>query len=252
MPVPARPEKLLEAMYGPAWQVPDPAFQFTTPDRTIRAFNDWFRGTQPGLRYWDRRSYADARRPLRPRPSPLARRAHRAATELGAEVLDVGAGRGADSLWLARRGHRVTAYDYVLRGLEPTAHLAAADGLHLDVRPLNLTEWRSVLAEGALLARRPGPKVVLASHLVDATSAPGREGLVRLCSMAMRDGGRLLADFHLLDPDDADVPDRLEWMVGRPDVEAFTTLVRDAGATEVDVRVVERGGRPTAEVVGAW
>ena len=55
VPVPARPEKLLEAMYGPGWQVPDPAFKFTTPDRTIRAFDDWFRGIQPGIRHWDRK-----------------------------------------------------------------------------------------------------------------------------------------------------------------------------------------------------
>ncbi len=55
MPVPAVPERLLEATYGPGWKVPDPAFKFTTPERTTRALEGWFRGTQPGIRYWERR-----------------------------------------------------------------------------------------------------------------------------------------------------------------------------------------------------
>jgi len=55
MPVPAEPERLLEAMYGPGWRVPDPAFQFSTSARTIRAFNDWFRGLGPNRRLWQRR-----------------------------------------------------------------------------------------------------------------------------------------------------------------------------------------------------
>ena len=247
MPVPARPEKLLEAMYGPSWQVPDPAFKFSTPERTTRAFDEWFRGTQPGIRYWDRRSFATADKPLRPNPSSLARRAGTVAKQRGAEVLDIGAGRGADSVWLARQGIPVTAYDYVPRALEPARARAEEESLDLQVRPLNLTEWRSVYAEGARLASRPRARVILARHVVDATSAVGRESLARLCSMALREGGQLLAEFHLpsegLDP---------EWMVGRPDADAFTTLLRGAGASRVDVRMLERDGRPTVRVVGVW
>ncbi len=43
-PAPARPEKLLEAMYGPSWKVPDPAFKFETPRETHR----WSRRSRPG------------------------------------------------------------------------------------------------------------------------------------------------------------------------------------------------------------
>jgi SAM-dependent methyltransferase len=253
MPVPARPEKLLEAMYGPQWRTPDPAFKFSTPDRTIRAFDDWFRGIQPGIRYWERRAYFTARRPLRENPTMLARRAHAMATTLGAEVLDIGAGRGSDSLWLARQGHAVTAYDYVPRALGPAGACADEESLALDVRYLNLAEWRSVYAEGARLAQRPRPRVVLARHVVDATSASGREALARLCSMALREGGRLLAEFHL--PDDDDPPendDDLAWLVGRPDLDTFSTLLRDAGASRVQVRELRTNGRPTVRLVGVW
>ncbi len=247
VPVPARPEKLLEATYGPGWRTPDPAFKFTTPDRTVHAFEDWFRGTQPGVRYWDRKAFQNARRPLPQKPSALARNAATAARALGAELLDVGAGRGVDAVWLARQGHAVTAYDYTRRGLGVAADLAAAEGLDLTTRDLNLTEWRSVLAEGARLAHRPGPKVVVARHLLDATTAEGQESFGRLCSMALRDGGQVHAEFFLVDGED-----RPEWMLTRPDPAAVTTLLRDAGATQVDVTEKTRGGRPLARVVGVW
>jgi hypothetical protein len=263
MPVPAAPERLLEATYGPGWKVPDPAFKFTTPDRTVRALEGWFRGTQPGIRYWERRAASRPDQDFRA-PSVLAKRAARYAQEHDAEVLDVGAGRGADSVWLARQGVTVTAYDYVPRALRDAAAVAATEGLPLEVRPLNLTEWRSTLSEGARLAADPRPRVVLARHVMDATTSFGRESLARLCSMALRGaGGRLLADLYVVDrsPDeDADEgarevdPDQdgPEWMVGRPDPEALTTLLRKAGATRVTVKRLPDRDRPTVRVVGEW
>lgn len=250
MPVPARPEHLLEATYGAGWRVPDPAFKFETPRRTTRALDDWFRGLQPGIRYWHRRAHASSRRPLRARPSVLARRAAQESRRLGgAEILDVGAGRGADSLWLARRGIAVTAYDYVPEALPPALEVAQRESLPLDVRYLNLTEWRSVLAEGARLAHRPGPRVVLANHVVDATSDVGRRSLGRLCSMALREGGRLFAQFYV--HDGVGTPPR-EWMVGKPDADAFVDVVKDSGASRVDVKMVTAQGTPAVQVMGVW
>lgn len=250
MPVPARPEKLLEATYGPGWKVPDPAFKFSTPERTIRALDGWFRGNQPNVRYWERRANVVAGRPLRD-PSALARLAHKTAEELGADVLDVGAGRGADSLWLAQQGHSVTAFDYVARAMKGVQALADEQRLELEVRDLNLTEWRSVYAEGARLAQTPRPRVVLARHVLDATSSVGRESLARLCSMALRDGGRLLAEFHVPGEGGADA-DPVEWMVGPPQVDAVTMLLRSAGASRIDVKDLPRRGRPTVRLVGEW
>jgi hypothetical protein len=250
MPVPARPEKLLEAMYGPGWRTPDPAFKFVTPDRTVRAFNDWFRGTQPGSRFWARRASATSRNPLRPDPTPLARRALEMARELDAEVLDIGAGRGTDGLFLAREGVPVTVYDYTLKGLKQAQDVAAREGLPYDVRYLNLTEWRSVFAEGARLAHRPTPRVVIARHVLDATSEVGRDSLARLCSMALRSGGRLLAEFF---PGGADASDaRLPWMLGHPEVDGVEALLRRSGAVNVHVRHLKRGGREVVRIVGEW
>ncbi|MGI9156755.1 MAG: hypothetical protein ACR2FG_08975, partial [Marmoricola sp.] len=45
LPAPAEPGRMLAAMYGEGWQVPDPAFCFETPGSTVRRLNGWFRGT---------------------------------------------------------------------------------------------------------------------------------------------------------------------------------------------------------------
>ena len=66
---------MLEAMYGPSWAVPDPAFQFTTAERTVRQLSGWFRGTSTNRAAWER-AYSGARGRLpTSKPSPLARKA---------------------------------------------------------------------------------------------------------------------------------------------------------------------------------
>ncbi|MEX0429374.1 class I SAM-dependent methyltransferase [Nocardioides sp. DS6] len=194
LPAPAVPEKLLEAMYGAGWRVPDPAFKFEKDPHTQAQLNGWFRGTQVDLRRWDR-FYSGRRRKLpRGRASELAVLAHE---ELPADVhvLDVGAGRGRDAWYLARQGRTVTAYDYLPHAATAVRKQAEKKGLALDVRRLNLLEIRSVLGEGARVAHEPGQCAILAGHVLDATYAPGRQGFIRFARMALRGGGRLYASF---------------------------------------------------------
>ncbi|WP_193604553.1 class I SAM-dependent methyltransferase [Nocardioides dongkuii] len=191
-PAPARPDKLLEAMYGPTWRVPDPAFQFNTPEHIQARLNDWFRGLSPFRREWEAELAAHGT--LAGRPSDLARLLH-AEVPSKALVVEVGIGRGEDALWLARRGHAVVGYDYASQAGRVALRKAAARGLDLTKRRLSLTELRSVLGEGALMSRRPGPKALLARHLLDATTRFGRRNLVRFASMTLRGGGRLYAEF---------------------------------------------------------
>lgn len=192
-PAPARPEKLLEAMYGASWRVPDPAFKFETPRSTTLRLNDWFRGMTVFRRDWERKLIGPGGRVPKPVPSGLARYVAGRAPE-GAEILDVGAGLGVDALWLAVQGRRVTAYDYVTRASRGALVSAGRRGVDLTARPLNLTDFRSVLSEGARVVREPGERAILARHVLEATNRTGREGLMRFASLALRGGGTLYAD----------------------------------------------------------
>ena len=193
-PVVAEPERLLEAMYGPGWRVPDPAFKFETPRETVRRLNDWFRGMTVYRRDWERHLIGAGRKPPTAGPSDLAQYvAGHAPPE--ATVLDVGAGRCGDALWLAQQGRSVIALDYVPRAAIGALQKAREEGVALESRMLNLTDYRSVLPEGARAVREPGPHVMLARHVLDATNQTGRDGLMRYASMALRGRGTLYADF---------------------------------------------------------
>lgn len=190
---PARPEKLLEAMYGASWRVPDPAYKFETPRTVIDRFNAWFRGSSVWRREWERELIGPGGRRPSATPSGLAR-VVAAEVAPGTRVLDVGAGRGRDALWLARKGFETTAYDYVPRAARGALRIAEQEGLRFESRSLNLTEWRSTFAEIARISRVPGPKAILARHVFDATNKVGRDALARFASVALRGGGRLYAD----------------------------------------------------------
>lgn len=257
LPAPARPEKLLEATYGPGWKVPDPAFHFETPQSTHRRLNGWFRGIRVHRNEWDRR-YSTLREKLPPlQPSPLAQFVlEQEGTP--ARVVDVGAGRGTDALWFARQGIPVLTLDYAHGASNAVRRTAEEEGLDLDTGWMNLHELRSVLAQGARVAHLGGPPAVMANHLVDATDAAGLAALVRFARMAVSGGGRFYADFRCVEPGAKPGPrgkDRL-----RPvDVARVVRAFEDGGADIVlTTRVADTPqagtttGHAVARLVAQW
>ncbi len=191
LPAPADTDAFLTATYGPSWRVPDPAYKFETPVSTHRRLNGWFRGTRVRREAWDRSYSRLPRTPPPIEPSPFARWVRRREHGPPASVIDIGCGQGVDDLWFARQGASVLGLDYALRGSEAVAGLAAAEGVDLEFRGMNLCELRSVLAEGARVAHLEGPKVVTVRNVAEATDRVGRGHLWRACEMMLREGGRL-------------------------------------------------------------
>jgi 2-polyprenyl-3-methyl-5-hydroxy-6-metoxy-1,4-benzoquinol methylase len=104
-------------------------------------------------------------------------------------ALDAGAGEGADAIWLAGRGWRVTAVDISAVALERAAGHAAQAGDEvagrITWRRENLLEWQPAERGYDLVA----------AHYLHLPSA-GRQSLFRRLAAAVADGGTLLIVAH--------------------------------------------------------
>ncbi len=236
LPAPADPERLLEHTYGPGWRVPDPAFRYEKDPDVQRRFDEWFRGTRVHRSAWDHR-YGLARllAPYQP-PHDLTRHLHER-EHPDTWVLDIGCGRGRDVRWLAKQGRRTVGLDYSDVAMQFIANRAQEQGWPLELHVMNLLELRQVLAWGALLASRPGPRAVLARHVIDSTSPYGVDNFWRLVSMVLRPGDRVYLEF---------LTDEVH------DPEARACLTRALDPDDVVADIERRGGRVTSrsELVG--
>ncbi len=192
-PAPAAPERLLEAMYGPHWRTPDPAFKFETSEATVRRLDGWFRGTRGGRALqWDKAAPQALRQGLG--PSRFLRWARRHERAQGREVgtyVDLGCGAGVDVFSTARQGVPSWGLDFRPSHFKVVANRARRKELPATYRWTNFNELRSVLPTGAEIARTTGPRLVTARHLVDALDSSGRDLLLRFAEMVTRDDGRL-------------------------------------------------------------
>lgn len=188
-PVPARPEKLLEAMYGPSWKVPDPAYQFQTPRSTVRRLSGWFRGNQARKdAVWD--PWFRHNRPgKRVRPSEFVQWVHEREPTMVAAV-DIGCGHGDDVHYLADQGVPTIGVDYARQAFMARARRAARRDLPATYQWMSLTDLRSVIPFGVEVSRSPGT-VMLARHVLEATDEFGQENLLRLARSGLRGGGLL-------------------------------------------------------------
>ncbi|WP_193605063.1 class I SAM-dependent methyltransferase [Nocardioides dongkuii] len=133
--------------------------------------------------FWDSR-YAESERIWSGQPNP--RLLEHASDLPPGTALDVGCGEGADAVWLARRGWRVTGVDLSTVALERAARHAEEAGV------ADRCAWQQV----DLLAGDPLPEADLVSaqfmHLPDPQFATAYAAL----AAAVRPGGTLLVAAH--------------------------------------------------------
>jgi SAM-dependent methyltransferase len=150
-------------------------------------------------------------------------------------AVDVGCGEGADAIWLAGRGWRVTGVDFATAALGRAAAHAAPLGLEIDWVHSDVTAWdpgaaRFDLVSAQFMHLPPEPRAALFARLAGAV-APG---------------GTLLIVGHDLTDLDTDVP-------RTPIPERFFTAAEVAATLDPDrweIVAAERRPRTTLDPEG--
>jgi hypothetical protein len=156
--------------------------------------------------------------------------------QIGADeaVLDLGAGNGRDSVWLAAQGHPVRSSDYSRRSAVEVKALMQRTGV-ANVRPRQviLNETRHVFHLIAQLSREPHH--IYARQLVGCLDAAARENLFRLGASVLRGGQSMWLEFAVRHPG-ARAPEPVG-LVHRVDVDALTAEVERSGGRVVHLDV---------------
>jgi len=100
----------------------------------------------------------------------------------GMRALCVADGEGRNSVWLARQGLAVTAFDFSPAGIAKARRLAAQSGAQVDYRLSRVDEWRWDAAAYD----------VVAAIFVQFASPPERERMFEGMKRALKPGGLLI------------------------------------------------------------
>lgn len=138
--------------------------------------------TEDPTRFWD-----DHYRTPRAEPGANVRLTEIAADRPPGTALDLGCGAGGDTLWLARRGWRVTAAD--ISGVAIARLAGRAEALGLGDR---VTAERHDLAETFPAGRFD----FVSAHYLHTSFALPRARVLRRAAQALSPGGRLLVVDH--------------------------------------------------------
>ncbi|MFS3129457.1 class I SAM-dependent methyltransferase [Nocardioides sp. Bht2] len=221
-PAPADPEAMLRFLYGENWRIPDPSFKYADPLPGVRRLNGWLRGFRTYMGKWSEFYQSPRVHQVPAEGSEFASWVQPFLAD-GDPVADLGSGTGRDAIALAAAGHPVRAYDYSRfsrRHIQREVRRAKAD---VEVRPLILGELRTVLANGADLAR--APHHLYARQLLGCLEPAERANLWLLARMSLRWGGALLLEFSAEAPNaplpgPAPLVHRLEVASVRAEIEA--------------------------------
>lgn len=142
-------------------------------------------GAEPEAEFWDAR-YAGSDRVWSGNPNDVLVR--EAGGLKPGTALDLGCGEGADAVWLARRGWRVTAVDISRVALERAAGHAEAEGIAEGLIDWQRHDLGVTFPEGTY-------DLVSAQFLHSPNDMP-RERILRAAAAAVAPGGVLLVVGH--------------------------------------------------------
>ena len=193
LPAPADPRSVLALTYGPLWEVPDPAFKFDPAPAHARRVTGWmgnFRARRGRWTRWHREAATVHQ------PSAFSTWVSDQ-LEPDTLVLDVGCGRGADTIALAGATGRATGVDYSSRAVAAAEDSAATVGSSASFAVVSVLDLRLAVAHTATVATAEGSKALYARLTLDALSPGGRQNLWWMArTLLLGGGGRAFLEFR--------------------------------------------------------
>lgn len=190
-----------------------------------------------GRAFWEER-YRTAPRVWSGRPNRVLET--EAADLAPGTAVDIGAGEGGDSVWLALRGWDVTAVDIAQGALDRVAEFAAEQGVAVRTEQADAGDWdadgrRYDLVTSHFLHPEPGGRDALFRRMAEAV-APGGTLLIvghHPHDMHLRDGLGALEDWFMTAEQIAALLDPADWEI---QVAEARDRVERHGDQEHDVR----------------
>jgi SAM-dependent methyltransferase len=192
VPAPADPEAVLELTYGSGWRVPDPGFSFVEEKAHVRRVGGWMGHTELGRRAWqlfyeDPSSGDDV--------SPFARWV---IPRLKPDVtlLDIGCGRGRDTIAFADHVRAAHGWDYIPAAISAAQAAARSVGSMASFRVVNVADIRQALPGMALVTDQDGPHAIYGRLVLDALTRHSRFNVWMMARTLLRNGGCAYFEFR--------------------------------------------------------
>lgn len=201
LPAPRNPEPLLEAIYGPGWKVPDPAFVWQRPREIAEYFapiHNYRRSAN--VDYW--RDYYGAQNSLSPPrlPSQFALFALSVRPVPGM-IVDLGCGSGRDALFFAEQRIPTLGLDYAQTAIDANRLNAEERGLqpHAAFRRVDVSDLADVAsAVGHVADTRPAAPLCVYSRFFFHAIDENTEGaaLLLVSQLLSREGDYAAFEFR--------------------------------------------------------
>jgi SAM-dependent methyltransferase len=192
IPAPADPESVLALTYGPSWRVPDPGFSFVEDTAHARRIAGWMGRNEYARLAWQ--TY-HSESPASPTPSQFADWV-KPQLDPDTTLLDLGCGRGSDTIALADGTRAVHGWDYISSAVKQARAAAAAAGSTARFQVINIADVRLVLPSLALVADPDGPHAIYGRFILDALLKRARANVWMIARALLRPGGRAYFEFR--------------------------------------------------------
>lgn len=207
LPVPRSPAKVLEAIYGSDWRIPNPDFRYSLTANDWKPFGFLSVANKKLKSFWeDYYSKPASQNVYSDQPSNFALLMADQSSR-NSRILEFGCGNGRDTLYFCKQGFSVFAVDYAQSAIRSVGEAAASQRLSCRLGLLNVTN----IPESVSFAsqNRESLEIVYARFFVHGIDDLALRNFAQIAEMVLTQHGKVWLEFRIR-PDGVDESDYLK------------------------------------------